>query len=332
MLPLPSWVDSTYEDAVDQLAKKAAVNAVLGIEKRADNGQGVLSSLGSYWQNLDPAARNAIMGAGAGGLLGAGRSAIDKDERPNWMSNMLTGGAIGAGIGGGGTLAMQGLQKGFGPTEAGKLPVNVGGKTVMLTPEQAKKIEQGLQPSAVETAAKGLGSTVSENPIMSGLAGLAGAEAIGSNVAREVAPGSGGLAGLVSRYTGYNPAGARFQSGLTSALEGVGQAPEDIPAFLRGRGRLEDQAHFLRRMMDASSGGAARMARQHLSPAQRAELLRRWSERSGGMGSRVAKSLGGRAALYGIPLMGLAAASNYFGGRGRQADTQELLNQIQSES
>jgi len=317
MLPRPSWVDGTYPEAVEQLATKAAVNNVLGVEKRADAGQGALGQLGSFWQNMNPAARNAIIGAGAGGLLGAGRSLTNEDERPSLLSNVITGGIAGAGIGGGGTLAMQGLQKGFGPSEAGKMPVKIDGKTIMLTPDQAQQIQTSLQPTTGQQVASGVGDLASKHPYLTGLGAAGAGEAAYSNIAREAAPGSRGLMDLLSMGR-VSPGGSRMRAGLQEALAGK------TPAWLEG---------LATGPLNTSGGsGAAYRAAQQLPAGVRDRLARMGLAQGGGMAARLAKSLGGRGLLYGLPLLALAGGSSYFEGKGKQDATKELLNQLQSQS
>jgi hypothetical protein len=316
MLPHPSWADLTYEEAVEQLAEKAATNSFLKIEKRADPGQGVLGQLGSAWQNMDPAARNAIMGAGAGGLLGAGKGLFSEDG--SVLGDALTGGLVGAGIGGGGTLAAQGLQQGFGPAEATKMPVTVGDKTYMLTPEQAAKASKGLQPSGVESAAGGVADWMKDNPVTSGLGGLAAAETVGSNIAREASPGGRGLMDLFTMGR-RSSGGSRVQQGLMEALEG-----HNMPGWLNNIAGLDD--------IRTGTSGEAFTAAKELPRGIRSRLARMGLSQSGGMGARILKSLGARAGLYGVPLLALAAGGNYLEGQGRQNETNELLRQLQEQS
>ena len=318
MLHHPSWADSSYEEAVGQLAEKAATNSFLKVEKRADPGQGMLSQLGSYLQGMSPVARNAAIGAGAGGLLGAGKSFVDGDS--SMMGSALTGGLIGAGIGGGGTLAAQGIQQGLGPSDAGKMPVTIGDKTIMLTPDQARKIQKGLEPSSMQNVASGISDWAQENPVTTGLGGLAAAETVGSNVMREANPGGRGLTDLFTMGK-RSPAGGRVQQGLMEAM-----TSKEPPGW------LDSQSGRLGKIMDAPSSGQAFRASSKLPPGIKARLAQMGLSQGGGMGARILKSLGARAGLYGLPLLGLAAGSNYLSGRGQQATTNELLRQLQDQS
>lgn len=97
----------TIDDAASLLALRAAELAAgaprmskEALDKTA-NLQHLGQQLGQWYQNLDPAAQQALIGAGAGAGLGLGASAFQDKERRHTFRNLLTGALGGAAVGGG---------------------------------------------------------------------------------------------------------------------------------------------------------------------------------------------------------------------------------------
>lgn len=152
MLPHPSWADHTPELAAEEMAKQAGQNSVLQVKKAA-NEPGFFTNLGDMWKNMHPAAQNALIGGGGGALLGLGRSLYDEDERPNWLGNSLMGGLAGGALGGGGTLAWQGLQDAWGKGDKTKTDIEVGEDRYEGVPENTReRAVEAMKPSLGEQA------------------------------------------------------------------------------------------------------------------------------------------------------------------------------------
>jgi hypothetical protein len=109
-------VDGTLEEAAEALAGRAAALRA-GAEKRAAGGD-FLASLGDRVRD-NPALLHALVGGGAGAVVGGSAAALGnrgrpEDERHSVLGSALTGGLAGAALGGGASAAHR-LLTGGGP-------------------------------------------------------------------------------------------------------------------------------------------------------------------------------------------------------------------------
>lgn len=327
MLPHPSWADGTIDEAIDQLAKQAGQNAILGREKKADSGPGFLQNLGSMWSGLPTAAQAGLVGAGAGGLLGLGRSLTDPEERDNWGRNSLMGAAAGGAIGGGGALALEGLGQAFGGADDNSMSVNVGGREYTLSPEQARQFAADLAPSSTESVLSDTWNTIKEHPWYTALGlGTAGGGALREyNLSRSPVSDAG------ERW--FNRGGEQLRRGAEALTKDNPKSLAD-PSMRKLQGMLNKMSPNQRQAYLARKGGVegAPLWRRLLGaykPQQSAPLVSRAlaaGEHPGMQG--LARSGARRAGKYAIPAAGLIALIDFLQGKGQQAGAQDALSQL----
>lgn len=307
MLNLPNTANMTREAAGDLLIQRAKQAAAR--EKQAITGAELLALAKKY-----PAATAALLGGGVGagaGLLSASNS--DEEKKP-WLSNMLTGGALGAGLGGLGMLgynslgALTGKSKEQATAEAGAARL----RDAAGTSAAAHRGEQGLsaapRPSTPEGWAEYLGgvSKQRERAVKQELQRLEAA-GVDPATAKEMAglplepgasavptPTARGTAEEAAKYLGNNlgtaSAGAATGYGLGAARDASRRnfvsAPELQNYVLKNKTDAADLLGGGRRgQLGASQITAARPANQYggLRPSQK--FIRAPQQVGGGKGS-----------------------------------------------
>lgn len=197
MKPLPDFlVDGTLKQAVDYLAERAAKVRTEGhtwAEKQALGLSDVMTSVGNVAK--DPIVGKALLGGGIGALAGGASHYMgDQDGTPeskrkgmlgSALTGALAGGALGGGVGAVQKYWPAGAPKGpAGPAPA-PTPDNftVDPQYLRDHPEFAAKVQAAGSPSLRENAYHGLkrlGSVVTDNPIMAGVAGTTGLADLGT--------------------------------------------------------------------------------------------------------------------------------------------------------
>lgn len=248
-----SWANGTLDQAIDMLAKRAAVARVLRT-KQADMGETFNNGLSALQRQveLNPALAatlgGAALGAGAGGL-----SSLAADpERRHTGRSMLTGAIAGAGVGGGGYMASRMIPQ----IEAGMKSKNdtsfaAGGGTRSINPEAIQKnpqviaeIEKLRTKSLPTQAAQGswdfAKNYASNHPILSMIMGAD----VASNTLGTTAGWMSGLPGMRGNHLGQG----------INAMDGKAPNAEALKAYAQEKGK-SGLTELLRKARNVGSKG-----------------------------------------------------------------------------
>lgn len=267
-----SWVKGTVEDAVDMLAKRAAVARLLRV-KKADMGETLSNGLSALQRQveLNPALAftlgGAALGAGAGGL-----SSLAADpERRHTGRSALTGALAGAAVGGGGYMASRMLppvDPKFLPkpdptsfaTPGGTRSINTD--AIKSNPAVIAEIEKlrtkSLPTQAVTGSWDFIKNYASNHPILAAImAGDIASNAVGTT------------AGYFSGLPG-NKANV-LRSGVERFTADGGDAAKDINKALKGFATSAtdfDLKDILRRAREVGATGEVDLPRTATAPAK----------------------------------------------------------------
>lgn len=197
-----SLVDLSLNEAIDAIAARAAERRgrpATYQEKVALELSNALSAAGDYIKNNDTA-RGALLGAGVGGLAGAGSALAGpgsfKDKARRAGRSLLGGGLAGAAVGGGIGAASQfgkGLGSSFsGPSGNAGTPgtftgedgkrMQIDPKILKAHPELAEKVQKLTTPSVESRIGQGVGSAVGAAgtyaPMTTGMGAIVGGNEI----------------------------------------------------------------------------------------------------------------------------------------------------------
>jgi len=175
MLPIPSWANEPIEKLTEALAKRAVLVRRLQLSKTANDPASFFQGLGQRVLS-DPSMRHALMGAGAGALLG-GASSFGRGRKSRQpLRSALTGALAGGALAGGASLIGRTLPE----TQLAKdlLPFRSKGPAIPKIPSSLaedtslpSKLQELQTPSAIARGYDSLKGFIADHPLLSGLVG-----------------------------------------------------------------------------------------------------------------------------------------------------------------